>query len=314
MKMPSFLQSNPPCFLFLFLLALLALTFLAYTSEFSLQPFLAKCPSNSLSSSSMTGSLKKPELRLLIGIFSLADRYERRQLIRNSYWEQSGDYFHLEVDIRFILCNISKEEDSVLVALEIMRYDDIIILDCVENMSEGKTYRYFSSLPVMFDDHSYDYVMKCDDDTYLRIDNLVESLRSKPREDVYYGIAIPCEMVEDNANFRNTTYMSGLGYVISWDLVEWIATTDMIKNQTDGVEDVLLGKWLNNANKGRNRFHIRPEIYDFKGELYDLCFRHDFIPETIGVHQLKQNLKWARTLKYFNVTKGLKPSKWYHIE
>ncbi|KAJ3670725.1 hypothetical protein LUZ60_008151 [Juncus effusus] len=314
MKKPSFLKINPPRFLFLLPLTLLALTFLAYTSEFSLQSFFARCQSHALSSSSVIESPQKAELRLLIGVFSIEDRYERRQLIRHSYWEQSGDYSSLEVDIRFILCNTSKEEHSVFVALEIMRYNDIIILDCVENMAQGKTYTYFSSLPVMFDEQPYDFVMKCDDDTYLRIGNLVQSLRSKPREDVYYGLIIPCEMTKDNPNFLTTAYMSGMGYVISWDLVEWIATTEKLKEYRDGVEDIQVGTWINYWNKGKNRFHNPPAMYDYKGELVDCCYRHDFIPETIAVHQLKQNMKWARTLKYFNVTKGLKPSKLYHIE
>jgi hypothetical protein len=34
-------------------------------------------------------------------------------------------------------------------------------------------------------------------------------------------------------------------------------------------------------------------------------------PTDIAVHRLKSNLRWAETLKYFNFTAGLKPSKFY---
>ncbi|KAG5119371.1 hypothetical protein JHK82_033791 [Glycine max] len=36
---------------------------------------------------------------------------------------------------------------------------------------------------------------------------------------------------------------------------------------------------------------------------------HELWPETIAVHLLKNQEKWIRTLNYFNVTHGLKPSK-----
>ncbi len=44
-----------------------------------------------------------------------------------------------------------------------MQYDDIIILDYEENMDGDKTYTFFSSLPRLFNDTLYDYVMKTDD-------------------------------------------------------------------------------------------------------------------------------------------------------
>ncbi|KAJ3670623.1 hypothetical protein LUZ60_008049 [Juncus effusus] len=302
-------------FLLFFLpLSFIALTFLIYTSDFSIQSFFATCPPHSLSDGSVARtSFEKPDLSILIGVFTVADSYVRRQLIRQVYWQQSGDYSNVEVDIRFVICNLTTEEQKVLVALEIMRHDDIIILDCVENVEKGKTHTYFSSVPKMSANHPYDYVMKCDDDTYIRLGNLVDSLMNKPREDVYYGLAVPCEIEEDDPDFKNRTFMSGMGYLLSWDLVEWISTTEELRNHTEGAEDINLAMWLNFANKGRNRYNNRPKMYDYKGGFLNLCFHHDFIPDTIAIHRLKENLEWARTLKYFNVTEGLKPSKFYHI-
>ncbi|KAJ4788389.1 Hexosyltransferase [Rhynchospora pubera] len=267
-----------------------------------------------LSNNSVIQSMTEPGLRILVGVLTTADRYERRQLIRLAYAEQHGTYNDAEVDVRFVFCSLSKEEQSVLVTLEILQYNDIIILNCTENMNNGKTYEYFSSVPKLFSDSTYNYVMKCDDDTYLRIGNLVESLRNKSREDVFYGLVNPCFRADDMDYKMNASFMSGLGYLLSWDLAEWIAESEIARNNTDGPEDIVLASWLNTAKKGRNRYHNFPGIYDYKGDSPDAnCYRHAFIPETIAVHLLKGNLEWARTLNYFNATKGLKPSKLYHV-
>ncbi|RVW21651.1 hypothetical protein CK203_112347 [Vitis vinifera] len=121
------------------------------------------------------------DIRIFIGILTLPDQYQRRHFLRIIYGTQSPA--GAKVDVKFVFCNLTKEDQKVLVALEIMRYDDIIILNCTENMNQGKTYTYFSSLPEMLNSTEgpsppYHYIMKADDYTYLRLDNLVESLRS----------------------------------------------------------------------------------------------------------------------------------------
>ncbi|WOL19729.1 beta-1,3-galactosyltransferase pvg3-like [Canna indica] len=250
----------------------------------------------------------KPDFRLLIGILTVPDSYERRHLVRHAYALQSNNLAGAaEIDVRFVFCNLTKDEQHVLVAMEIMLYDDIIILNCTENMDDGKTYTYFSSLPHLFDESTYDYVMKTDDDTYFRLDNLAESLRRLPREDVYYGFLTPCH------NRRSPTrYMSGMGYVLSWDLVEWIERAETPRKRQVGTEDVTTGSWLREGGRGRRVFDMGTAMYDYMEEPR-LCSRHEFVPGTIAVHKLKSNLRWARTLEYFNVTAGLKPSKLYHL-
>ncbi|KAF3334749.1 beta-1,3-galactosyltransferase pvg3-like protein [Carex littledalei] len=296
-------------------LSVLAFTFLIlmHSTKFRLPTFFASCHSTIPSDDSIMQSVSRPDLRILVGVLTTADSYERRQLIRLAYSQQRGTYHHEEVDVRFVFCSLSKEEQHIIVALEIMQYNDIIILNCTENMNKGKTYDYFSSVPTLFRDHPHDYVMKCDDDTYLRLGNLVESLRNKSRVDVFYGLVNPCYRADDMDYRMNSSFMSGLGYLLSWDLTEWIAESEIARNNTEGPEDIVLASWLNTAKKGRNRYHNFPTFYDYKGESDETCFRHDFIPETIAIHMLKGNLEWARTLNYFNATKGLKPSHLYHV-
>nr|XP_016442960.1 PREDICTED: lactosylceramide 1,3-N-acetyl-beta-D-glucosaminyltransferase-like [Nicotiana tabacum] len=252
------------------------------------------------------------EIRILIGILTLPDQYQKRHFLRLIYGTQPPITGAI-VDIKFVFCNLTKEDQKVLVALEIMRYDDIIILNCQENTNKGKTYTYFSSLPDLFsvsDDQPYyppyHYVMKADDDTYIRLENFVESLRTLPREDLYYGYVIPCPSMNPFVH-----YMSGMGYLVSWDIAEWIRDSNIPKNHLEGPEDKVFGEWLRDGHRARHRYNAKWSMYNFP-EPPTRC-THELWPDTIAVHLLKNQKKWIQTLTYFNVTRDLKPSKLYHI-
>ncbi|KAG5225801.1 hydroxyproline O-galactosyltransferase GALT [Salix suchowensis] len=263
---------------------------------------LDNAPSQSPSSSSdsflAVNSSASSDIRILIGILTLPDQYQRRHFLRLIYGTQSPA--GAQVDVKFVFCNLTKEDQKVLVALEIMRYDDIIILDCKENMNKGKTYTYFSSLPEMLNDTDrpyppYHYVMKTDDDTYFRLDNLVESLKPLPREDLYYGYVIPCRSMDPFVH-----YMSGMGYMISWDIVEWIRESPIPKNHLEGPEDKVFGDWIREGHRAKNRYNAKWSMYNFP-EPPTQC-THELWPDTIAVHLLKNQEKWIQTLTYFNVT------------
>lgn len=242
-----------------------------------------------------------PHFTLFIGILTRPDNYDRRHFLRLIYGTQSSPTARM--DVKFILCSLTKPEQRVFIALEIMRFDDIIILNCSENMNSGKTYTYFSTLPRILPT-KYDYVMKADDDVYLRLKPLALSLQPLPRFDFYYGFVIPCPSMNPFVH-----YMSGMGFVLSWDLVEWIGSSLIPVNHTFGPEDKLVGEWLKRGNKARNRFSNKPAMYDYPGT-NGRC-SHDLIPDTVAVHRVKRLEQWLHVLTFFNVTNEVKPSKLY---
>ncbi|CAN1229199.1 Hydroxyproline O-galactosyltransferase GALT3 [Linum grandiflorum] len=256
------------------------------------------------SSSSSGPGPEDDEIRILIGILTLPDQYSKRHFLRMVYGTQQSPP-GTKIDVKFVFCNLTKEDQKVLVALEIMRYDDIIILNCKENMNNGKTYTYFSSLPDIFS-NPYHYVMKTDDDTYFRFESLVSSLVPLPREDLYYGYVIPCSSMDPFVN-----YMSGMGYMVSWDIVEWIKESEIPRMHFEGPEDKVFGDWMKKGRRGKNRHNAKWGMYNFPVPATGCT--HELWPGTVAVHMLKTQQKWVETLSYFNVTKGLKPSKLYHI-
>ncbi|KAM0026126.1 putative galactosylxylosylprotein 3-beta-galactosyltransferase [Helianthus debilis subsp. tardiflorus] len=250
------------------------------------------------------------DIRILIGILTLADNHQRRHFLRLIYGTQT--VAGAKIDVKFVFCNLTKEDQRLLIALEIMLYNDIIILNCKENMDKGKTYTYFSSLPDMLKDESnpanppYHYVIKGDDDTYFRLPKLVESLMPLPREDLYYGYVVPCPSMDPFVH-----YMSGMGYLVSWDIVEWLKDSDIPKRHLVGPEDKVFGDWIREGRRAKNRYNAKWSMYDYP-EPATRC-THELWPDTVAVHRLKTREKWVRTLEYFNVTQNLKPSKMYHI-
>ncbi|PSS33666.1 Beta-1,3-galactosyltransferase [Actinidia chinensis var. chinensis] len=312
-------KSNGPRFIITCFFFILFISLLASINEVrfgSLLKFgrcaLSKITSQSYNSSSndlLTPNSSSNDIRILLGILTLPDQYHHRHFLRLIY----GTQFPVgaKVDVKFVFCNLTKEDQNVLISLEIMHYDDIIILNCSENMDKGKTYTYFSSLPDMVNSSDgpyppYHYVLKADDDTYFRLKALIESLTPLPREDLYYGFGSPCSSMDPFVH-----YMSGMGYLVSWDIVEWIRDSDIPKNNVEGPQDKIFGDWLQKGHRAKNRFNNKWSMYDYP-EPRTRC-THELWPGTVAIHRLKNQEKWIHTLKYFNVTQNLKPSKLYHI-
>ena len=102
-----------------------------------------------------------------------------------------GDTVH----IGFVIGRPSLEPNPVdiLVQLEQKTYGDILTLDIIENMNEGKSYEYFAALGTLYPgnlrttERPYDYAMKLDDDSFLNIPNLLDKLRPLvPRENTWF--------------------------------------------------------------------------------------------------------------------------------
>lgn len=277
------------------------LFFIFYIFDIRVKSVLVASSNNSITMSET--SRAKKNFSILIGILTRPDNYDRRHFLRLLYGIQSSSV--AEIDVKFVFCNLTKPEQRVFIALEILRFNDIIILNCTENMNNGKTYAYFSSLPHILS-RPYDYVMKADDDVFIRLEPLSLSLKPLPRLDLYYGFVIPC-----NSKNPFVDYMSGMGFLLSWDLVEWIGNSGIPANDTYGPEDKLVGKWLKLGNKAKNRFSNKPAMYDYPGT-NGRC-SHDLIPETVAVHRLKRWGQWFYVLEFFNVTKQLNHSKLYHV-
>ncbi|XP_078177818.1 uncharacterized protein LOC144572224 [Carex rostrata] len=287
---------KPKCMLLNSILFLSALSILLFLLTFNLNPRTVH--------NSFSPVPAQQNFSLLIGILTRADSHSHRHFLRLVYGAQRNPP-DVKIHVKFVFCRLTKVEQRILIALEVLRFDDIIILNCTENMNFGKTYEFFSSLPKILP-QQYDYVMKADDDVFIRLEGLSQSLKKLKRNDLYYGFVLPCTSYNPYSG-----YMAGMGFILSWDLVQWIAVSDIPPQNQVGPEDKLVGQWLTWGNKGKNRVTEKPGMYDFP-DTNGRC-SHELIPETVAVHRLKRWDRWVQVLQFFNVTR-VRPSKMYSFD
>jgi hypothetical protein len=115
------------------------------------------------------------DIRLLIGVMSPFISSNRRHIIRNAYRRFPKE---LPVDVIFVAGdmrwdNENNREKVLEMQMNATRWEndtfhDIMHLDCIENLEDGKTYEYLKKVGLDFSDR-YTHVMKTDDDSFVNI-------------------------------------------------------------------------------------------------------------------------------------------------
>lgn len=285
-----------------------------------------------LHESDLHNSSSNNSVAILIGIFSSVDNIRRRQALRKIYTDIIAlrTNFHLDdvIDVRFILGQATDGSMDAALATEINRHKDILILDMPENMNKGKTYQFFkrvgrSNSPgdahgnASINRHDlgqglpsrasvvYDFVMKLDEDSYAHLPNMMHALRPlKTIPEVYFGRI--CNKDGMPTLIRGWPYMCGLGYILSWDLVDWLSNVEaieMTQDQPTQFEDANTGYWLYANHKNANLIDQADKIFD--------------IPNDGVVHGTRQNLPKSDSLilhELKNDTSLERVSQWYYSQ
>lgn len=115
------------------------------------------------------------DFRLLIGIMSPIWASDRRHIIRYAYSRYPNS---LPVDVVFVqgraVSETPRNADKInhtqdkLVEWENNEWHDIMLLDCEENLEEGKTYEFLRRVGRELST-TYTHVMKTDDDSFINI-------------------------------------------------------------------------------------------------------------------------------------------------
>ncbi|XP_071937718.1 hydroxyproline O-galactosyltransferase GALT3-like isoform X1 [Coffea arabica] len=209
-------------------------------------------------------SVSKKELVLMIGVFSTANNFERRMALRRS-WMQYDAVRSAEVAVRFFIGLHKKQAVNYELWREAQAYGDIQLMPFVD---------YYSLLSLKTiaicilgtEILTAKYIMKTDDDAFVRIDEVVSSLKGKASssDGLLYGhISFESSPHRDKENKwyvspEEWPYASyppwahGPGYVISRDIAKFIVgghrERDIMKFlmglQLFKLEDVAVGIWI----------------------------------------------------------------------
>ena len=181
------------------------------------------------------------------------DAFEKRKLIRNTWYRGYKD--SPEVMLRFF---VGTRVISDLIGKELIEeqstYNDVVFIDHRET-PRALTNKTIALIKWASDNVNFTYMMKCDDDTYVYVDNVLNELKKRPTTaSLYYGKMIYHGSVMRNRKFKwadpnwdlGETYMPyalGGGYILSSDLVVMLAEqSDYLKWHPN--EDTAVGSWL----------------------------------------------------------------------
>lgn len=123
---------------------------------------------------------------LYVGVFSIASRASRRDILRK-YEKPHSEYVNgAKVEFKFILGQPKLEEESIALKAEMEMHDDIVLLDEAENMNKGKSYaffRYLATRPAP----APQFAFKVDDDVSTVIHSCIGTRRSLFRRHYWWS-------------------------------------------------------------------------------------------------------------------------------
>lgn len=218
-------------------------------------------------------------LLLFLGIFCRRDDIAARMLMRQTSFQLLVPPV---VTAKFVLCHPRNSESDPMLWAELQDYDDLYFIDCAENMNDGKSLTYLTS--VRRDFPAYAYYGKMDTDSYVLFPNLAFALAAAPRCRLYAGRS-------NYPMFHPTIrYMSGSLYILSADLVRYFELCGPPCVDVDGIEDMQIGEFVQSFVQDDFSF---ADLGSASSILYHLDDKSNKLGSgTVYVHDLKTHDKW----------------------
>lgn len=163
-------------------------------------------------------------------------------------------------------------------AKERTKHNDLLLLDNLTDSYGNLTLKLIQGLASISNMQSFKYLLKTDDDTYVKLDHLIEDLHeydgfvnhkhftpNGPRPDLYWGYFNGRATIKMHGQWKETNfslcdrylpYALGGGYVISNNLVNYIARDQHTLSRYTS-EDVSMGIWLSALRNVHKRHDVR---------------------------------------------------------
>ncbi len=216
----------------------------------------------------------------------------RRNAIRNT-WKKPFSGSQSSVLIVFSI-GISGLSDSTLNDLtkEQDKFGDLVLLDSVIESYSNLTNKVLRSFVVADLKYKFSYLIKCDDDTYLALDVIVEELRRRTsRKSYYWGKMFEGSHMQTTGKFAEkkwflaSTYIPyalGAAYILSGDLVKKIAQNSQSLMQYHN-EDVSVSVWISPFDVERQ--HDR-RVCEIKPFTYYKCSQFAVVLHPVSAEEM----------------------------
>ncbi|CAA6668544.1 unnamed protein product [Spirodela intermedia] len=182
-------------------------------------------------------------LDLFIGILSATNHFAERMAIRKT-WFQSSAIRSSKVAARFFVALNPRKEVNAVLKKEADYFGDIVILPFIDRY-ELVVLKTISICEFGVYNLTAEYIMKCDDDTFVRVDTILGEIQKNPRRSLYMGnlnlLHRPLRsgkwaLVSNSLEQQEwpeaiyPPYANGPGYVISSDIAAFV--TSQHQNQS----------------------------------------------------------------------------------
>ncbi|CAH0385273.1 unnamed protein product [Bemisia tabaci] len=199
---------------------------------------------------------------LVVIILSALNNIERRNAIRQTWTKfVSGSD---EVKYFFVLGTRHLKTQTAAVQREISLHNDIILLPQIVEAYESLTSKLLASIVYVTNFHNFRYLLKCDDDSFVRVDKIFAELHDNvdlrlKSDYLYWGFFDGRAHVKTQGKWkedkwilcdRYLPYALGGGYILSQKLVKFIADNHqhLVRFRS---EDISVGTWLAPLNVTR---------------------------------------------------------------
>ncbi|XP_042052947.1 hydroxyproline O-galactosyltransferase GALT6-like [Salvia splendens] len=205
-------------------------------------------------------SLPSQPVDLFIGVLSAGNHFAERMAVRKS-WMQYELIKSANVVTRFFLAVHGRKEVNVELMKEADYFGDIVMVPYMDN------YDLVVLKTIAICDYGVHtvaakHIMKCDDDTFVRVDAVMREANKQSGRSFYIG----------NINYYHNPlrhgkwavtyeewpeevyppYANGPGYILSSDIAQYVASKfKQNKLRLFKMEDVSMGMWVENFNSSR---------------------------------------------------------------
>lgn len=203
-------------------------------------------------------SLSESQFQLFIGVLSATNHFAERMTIRKT-WIQSVAVKSSKVAVRFFVALNTRSEVNAILKKEAAYFGDIEILPFMDRY-ELVVLKTIAICEYGVQNVTAAYIMKCDDDTFIRIDTVLKEIEgTSPTRSLYLGnlnlLHRPLRTGKWAVSYEEwpeeiyPPYANGPGYVVSSDIAKYI----VIQHQNHSLrlfkmEDVNMGMWVEQFN------------------------------------------------------------------
>ncbi|PPD87690.1 hypothetical protein GOBAR_DD15387 [Gossypium barbadense] len=204
--------------------------------------------------------LPEGDVELFIGVLSAGNHFAERMAVRKS-WVQHKLIKSSKVVARFFVALNGRKDINVELKKEAEYFGDIVVVPYMDNY-DLVVLKTVAICEYGIRTVAAKYIMKCDDDTFVRVDPVIKEAKKLGDRSLYIGNMNYYHKPLRNGKWAVTyeewpeeeypPYANGPGYIVSSDIAQFIVDEfENHKLRLFKMEDVSMGMWVEKFNSSK---------------------------------------------------------------